>query len=102
MVPRVTTRVESFKVLFPRFKYLEAGSVLCDNDKFFLKNINKDEPRMKSSMSFAEKAKRYSMDLLEPSFCYEQQNFVMMSRILTYHGLCYAFNIAENMIDKST
>jgi hypothetical protein len=36
------------------------------------------------------------------SFCFGKKDFVLLTPILTKLGLCYAYNMDEDMLDKST
>lgn len=83
-------------------KFYFAASTLCEPFSDYLQFTNWQHLiPAETMMTFAEKAKRYFLDFNQPSFCYEKQKFVELSHILTVDGLCFGFNVAENMLDRT-
>lgn len=86
------------------FKYIEVGSYFCYQQLFneFSKVLQFDKRRY-SNLSFSEKFLRYvrSEQLLSQSFCYEHEEFAMFQPLLAKPGVCYVFNLNEDILNKS-
>lgn len=59
--------------------------------------------RLKPGLSFIKNIKSaFRTEWLEQqSFCFQQQNSAVLSPILTLHGLCYSFNLDEDIFDQT-
>lgn len=88
-----------------RTKFWEIGHYFCGEGDF---NITSDilwnTVHDARKMTITDRAKRYSRTdwLSKQSLCYEDRESVELSSIVVADGLAYAFNLDEELFDKTT
>jgi hypothetical protein len=83
---------------------IEFRSMFCDTWTYELVSTkNLDEFRGKTTKTFMEIMKNAMRIkwLQEQSICYEQQTHLMLSPIVISEGVCFRFNMDENVLEKS-
>lgn len=94
-----------FTISACRLKALEIASYRCNFTLLAVLNIQYEvELLMESNITHLEALKRFTLIewLQDQSFCYENSPSVILYPTMMNSGLCYSFNVGEEMFDKST
>jgi hypothetical protein len=81
---------------------MEIGSQQCDLDYYDSFSPEKTK-KLADEMSYTGRAMRYKDTdwLSKQNFCYEDQESVELFSTLTYIGICFGFNMNENIYDQA-
>jgi hypothetical protein len=92
--------------IFDRFraKFIELGGAYCSWDPLDFDLYLSDAARLGRKTSYVDRLFRYSrIDWLsKQSLCYDQNDYVELSLQLLEMGICYGFNLDDNVYDRST